>query len=262
MRYLIAWLIGYAFLFAKVHYAKLEPFNQVTIKAQASGQITMAKEELEGKVVDGRIVQIDDKVEQIELKSAKSELEITKKILALNKKLIPSLQKALRQKESLYKKILPVSASSLSQKDSIYSAFLSAKRELFATKEKILNLEEKINNLQKQIALLQDKIEKKSINVHKRYLYKLFVRKGDFVSVASPIATILDTSKAKLTIYLSSEELKELTKKKIYINGKATNLKFYKIWKVADSKYISSYKAEIVTPVFAQFSTLIKVEIK
>ncbi len=261
MRFALICIVS-SFLLANTHYAKLEPFSKATIKAQVAGQVTMAKEALEGRVVDGKIVQIDDTIEQIELKSAKKELNLTKKELALNKKLLPFLKKSLAQKEQLYKKITPLSATSFSQKDSVYSAFLSAKTQFFATKEKILSLQEKMNNLQKQIALLQDKIEKKAIKIQNRYLYKLFVREGDFVSIGSPIATILDTSKAKLTIFLTKEELKNITKKKIYINGRVTNLRFYKIWQVADSKYISSYRAEIVTKPFTQFSTLIKVEVK
>jgi hypothetical protein len=77
-----------------------------------------------------------------------------------------------------------------------------------------------------------------------------------------PIAILKDLSRAKLTIYLSSDELKNLKSKKIYLDGKVTNLKFNKIWRVADSKNISSYKAEIVLKPIANFSKLIKVEVK
>jgi len=77
-----------------------------------------------------------------------------------------------------------------------------------------------------------------------------------------PIADVSDISRAKLIIYLSEDELKNIDTKKIYLNGKETNLKFSKIWKIADKIYISSYRAEIELEPKERFSKLVKVEVK
>ncbi len=72
-----------------------------------------------------------------------------------------------------------------------------------------------------------------------------------------------DLTKAKLILYLEEDELKDIEKRKVFINGSETNLKISKIWKVTDKKFISSYRAEIVIrePKY-RFSTLLKVELK
>ncbi|NPA50241.1 MAG: hypothetical protein GXO02_01265, partial [Epsilonproteobacteria bacterium] len=119
-----------------------------------------------------------------------------------------------------------------------------------------------LNSLRDKETLLKDKISNKHIIIKNRYLYKIYVKKGEFVLTNSLLAKVMDISKAKLTIFLSKDELKDISKKKIFINGKETKLKFYKIWKVADEKFISDYRAEIVLKPVYKFSTLVKVEIK
>ncbi len=88
------------------------------------------------------------------------------------------------------------------------------------------------------------------------------VKKGDFASFGLPLAVVDDLSKAKVTIYLSDKELENIENSSIWINGKKSSLKFNKIWKESDEKFISSYKAEIILPPKYNFSSLIKVEIK
>jgi len=112
-------------------------------------------------------------------------------------------------------------------------------------------------------AMLEDTVAKKSIILHNKYLYKLIVRKGDFVAPGSPLAQVEDASKAKLVLFLELEELEEIDRKTVYIDGKKTNYKVNKIWKIADEKFISSYRAEIYIPApKSTFSKLVKVEIK
>ena len=77
------------------------------------------------------------------------------------------------------------------------------------------------------------------------------------------LAQIKDLSRAKLTLFLEDDELQSIKNKKIYINGKPTNYKIDKIWSVADDKFISSYRAEIIIPKPKyKFSKLLKVELK
>jgi len=72
-----------------------------------------------------------------------------------------------------------------------------------------------------------------------------------------------DLSRAKLIIYLDRDELERIKNKKIYINGKLDkSAKISKVWKVADEKYISEYRVEIIKDANIPFSSLAKVELK
>jgi len=249
-------------IFADEHYAKLEPLQSITIRSEVNGKVVVAKSNLEGKLVDGLIVKIDDKLDRLDLKHSLESLKLINKMIKVNRENLPLLKKSFEKKRNLYLKVAPLSSSSVSSKDSLYSAFVSAKSQYSGVLEKILNLENQKVTLEQKIALLKDRISNKSIIVSNNYLYALNVKRGEYVNIGAPIATVNDISRAKLTIFLSEDELKDINKKSIYIDGKRTDLKFSKIWKVADSKYISSYRAEIIVKPFTRFSKLIKVEIK
>ena len=261
MRYLLL-LLTTTLLWADVHFAKLEPFETVVLKAEANGRVIKAATSLEGKVANGIIVRIDDNIDKKDLQNSLASKKYIQEMIKLNKALLPALQKNLLNKKRLFKRVENLNSTSVSQKDSLYSAYISALTQFNGTKEKILNLKNQLASLNQKIATLMDRIDKKSIKVKNRYLYKLNVREGEYINIGMPIATISDISKAKLTIFLSDDELKDIDKKSIYINGKKTNLKFSKIWKIADSKYISAYRAEIVLKPIVRFSKLIKVEVK
>ncbi len=250
------------FLSAKVHYAKLEPIESTLIKAEVAGKVVFVKNKAEASLADGLILKIDDSLDKIDLKNTKSSIRLLQESLAINKALLPTLQKNYQKKLALYKKLVNVEASSQNQKDTLFSSVVSAKVQLDSSKEKIVNLQSQILSLKQKVAHLQDSIKKKNIKVKSRYIYKIYPKKGEFVTVATPLLRVDDISRAKLTLYLSEDELKDIDKKHIYIDGKKTDLKFNKIWKVADEEYISSYKAEIVLKPIARFSKLIKVEIK
>ena len=262
IKYIVVFVLSTVIAMADVHFAKLEPYNTINIKSEVNGRVVLAREDLEGKIANSLIVKIDDKLDKIDLKNSKLSLQLLSKMITLNKGMLDNLKKNVAKKYSLYKKLAPLASSSVSQKDSLFSAYVSAKSQYNATQEKVLNLENQKVTLSQKIALLEDRLSKKSIYIKNKYIYALNVKKGEFVTVGMPIATISDISKAKLTLYLSKDELSNLDSKKIYINGNKTNLKFSKIWKIADKKYISSYRAEIILKPIDRFSTLIKVEVK
>ena len=110
---------------------------------------------------------------------------------------------------------------------------------------------------------LKESISKKSIWLKNRLLYKILVHKGDFVNMGTPLAEIKDLTKAKLIIFLEKDELQSIESKIIYIDDKKTDYKISKIWSVADNKFISSYRAEIIIKNPKEyFSKLVKVELK
>ena len=149
------------------------------------------------------------------------------------------------------------------QKDNAYSSYASAKTQYLSTKEKILNLQKQILDMKFKVAQLKDSIAKKSIVLENKYLYKLMVRKGDFVAPGTPLAQVEDASRAKLVVFLEPEELEHLDQKVVYLDGIRTEYKVAKVWSMTDEKFISSYRAEIYIPAPKNsFSKLVKVEIK
>ena len=117
--------------------------------------------------------------------------------------------------------------------------------------------------MQYKASQLKDTLVKKSIVLENKYFYKLMVRVGDYVAPGVALAEIQDASRAKLVLYLEPEELEGIENKAVYIDGKRTEYKVNKVWRVADEKFISSYKAEIYIPApTSAFSKLMKVEVK
>jgi len=88
------------------------------------------------------------------------------------------------------------------------------------------------------------------------------VREGGYATPGMPLLIVDDLSMAKLVVYLDRNELDGIEDKSIYIDDKKTDLKFTKIWRVADEKFVSSYRAEIITKPLFKFSKLVKIEMK
>ncbi len=251
-------------VFATVHYAKTEPYESIKVKSAVSGLVLDVALDKEGTMVHNEsVVHIDDRLDKANLEASKKSIALLEQMLDINKEIAKSLKNTLERQESYYHRINTLATASKTQKDTAFSAFSSAKTQYLGTKEKIVNLEKQILNLQYKITQLEDTISKKTLFLHDTYLYKLAVRKGDFVAPGSVVAQVMDMHKAKLVIFLDSEELKDIEQKSIYIEGKKTAYHLDKIWKVADEKFISSYRAEIYIEAPKDiFSTLLKVEIK
>lgn len=252
------------FLFAKVHYAKVEPYESITLKSAVSGLVTEVDLSAEGTMVRSkRVIHLDDKLDIVNLKDSKKSIELFDKMLQINKNIATSLKSSVNRQESYYKRISKLSTASKTQKDNAYSTFISAKTQYLSTREKILSLEKQILDMDYKVAQLEDIIAKKSIVLVDRYLYQLLVRVGDFVASGTPLAKVEDASRAKLVLFLEPDEIDNVKKKTVYLDGLKTNYKINKIWKVADDKFISSYRAEIYIPApDGVFSKLIKVELK
>ncbi len=223
-------------LFAKVHYAKVEPNESVTLKSAVNALVMDVDLEAEGSVVDQkRVIYLDDRLDKINLKTSRENLLI--------------LHETLKRQESYFQRIDKLKTASTTQKDNAFYSFASAKTQYL--------------DMQYKIAQLEDSIEKKSIVLNHMYLYEIMVRKGDYVSPGSPLARVDDASRAKLVLFLEPEELVQIEKKTVYLNGEKTDYKVDKVWRVADEKFISSYRAEIYIPApEGSFSKLMKVEIK
>ena len=251
-------------LLAKVHYAKVEPYESVILKSAVSGLIIDVNLDLEGKTVTSdRVIHIDDTLDKLNLNDSKQNIVLLKDMFKLNKDIASTLKNTMQRQESYYKRISRLSTASTTQKDNAYSTFSTAKTQYLSTREKIISLQKQILDMQFKVAKLEDTIAKKSLTLKNKYLYKFLVRVGDFVAPGTPMARVDDANRAKLVLFLEVEELAGLESKSIYFDGNKTDYKVDKVWKVADEKFISSYRAEIVIPAPKDiFSKLIKIEIK
>lgn len=223
-------------IFAKVHYAKVEPYESVVLKSAVSALVMDVDLESEGQMIDSkRVIYLDDSLDKINLETSRENLLI--------------LRETLKRQESYFQRIDKLKTASTTQKDNAFYSFASSKTQYM--------------DMQYKIAQLEDSIEKKSIVLHDMYLYEIMVRKGDYVTPGSPLARVVDASRAKLVLFLEPAELEQIGKKRVYLNGEKTDYKVDKVWRVADEKFISSYRAEIyITAPEGSFSKLMKVEIK
>lgn len=251
-------------LLAKVHYAKVEPYESIVLKSAVSALVVDVDLESEGKMIDGkRVIYLDDGLDRINLKTSEESVLLLRQMLDINKDIAKSLSETVQRQESYYHRINKLSTASKTQKDNAYSTFSSAKTQHLNTREKIVSLEKQILDMQDRIAQLKDSIFKKSIVLEKMYLYEIIVRQGDFVAPGSPLARVVDTSLAKLVLFLEADELAEIDEKTVYLNDKKTEYKVDKVWRVADEKFISSYRAEIyISAPEMSFSKLMKIEIR
>ena len=262
MKYLFL-LLTPLFLFAKVHYAKVEPYESITLKAAVSAQVTKSTVTLEGSTVNGTIIKLDDKLDQTKLTSSNASLKLIQSMLQTNQNILAALKQSMNKQKSYHLRISDIASASKTQKDNAFYAYTNAKTQYFSTKEKIDSLRQQRLDLKYEVARLKDSLSKKSIKLNNMFLYKLLVNKGDFVNMGTSLAEVKDLSKGKLVLFLESSELKDIKSKTIYIDGEASKFKISKIWEVADEKFISSYRTEIIiNNPKNMFSKLLKVEFR
>ena len=116
------------FVWAKVHYAKLEPYESVTLKSAVSALVLDVDLEAEGSVVDQKcVIYLDDRLDKINLETSNENLLI--------------LQETLKRKESYFHRINKLKTASAAQKDEAFYSFASAKTQYLDMQYKIAQLE-------------------------------------------------------------------------------------------------------------------------
>ena len=227
MKYFIIFLA--IFLFG--YEGKVEPIKTFNIKSSVSGRVVISNKDLEAKnIKDALIVKIDDKVDLAELKNIENQIKILKEE-------IKNQQEVVKRKKELYERYKNLTSKSLQEKDLKFFDYISSKNQL-------LNLKSQLSSLKSQRAKIKDLIDKKNIKFS-GYLYSILVEKGDYVNIGTPIAIGYDISREKIDIFVPIDKIDEV-KGDVYINGKKSNFKISKIYKVTDTKYITSYKVELV----------------
>jgi len=260
---LLVLLISAGALCAKDYYSKVEPYEILTIASNVAGQVTFADEKKEGKLLDSRpYVMIDDKLDRIELGNVKNKISLLKNTLKLNEAMQKNYEEMLIKKRRNYDNIRELKTKSLIEKDREYYDLVTTENQLISTQKEVDNLKVQINDLNLRAEQLQKSIADKNLSAKGHVLYQLSVKEGQVVSPGMELAKVADVSKAKLTIYLNADDMKEARNRTLYLNGVKSGYKISRLWEIADSTHLSSYKAEIIIDAPAYFSELMKVELR
>ncbi len=244
------------------HLAKVEPFEIYSIKSAVNAKVIKSDLEKEGQYVkDFEVIRLDDVIDKINLKTLQDKLKNSEEILKVDSNILKNLEELVKIKKDNYERIKNLKTKSKFEKDAKLSDYLLTYNQYLNQLEKIKNLKIQIKDIKLNIEKLKDTLVKKSIKVD-GYIYKIYVKKGDFAGIGAKLVDVADISKGKIVIYLDKDEMQGLEKKKIYIDGKETDLKFYKIFKISDPVHISAYRAEILVKSPKIFSKLVKVEVK
>jgi multidrug efflux pump subunit AcrA (membrane-fusion protein) len=264
MKILFLFLFLFFKLVASEYYSKAEPVETYSIQSAVNGKVLAVNDLLEGKISDGTVlIHIDDVIDKADLKATKQKLKSIKNSVALTRENLKYSKKAYEIDKASYARIKDLSTLSRSAKEAKLLKSIASQSAYIKIKLSLENLLTSKNDLELKIASLKDKISKKNIKIKKNlYIYKIYPNRGDYINFGMKLVDASDISKAKLTIFITDSDLDGIENKTIYLNGKKTDYKLNKLWQIADSTNISSYKAEIIINKPKRFSSLIKVEFK
>lgn len=235
MKYFLLCLVFISSSFAYDFYAKLEPINSYMVKSSVNGKVIYSNDKIEGlKAKNSKIIEIDSYVDRIDLKQSNNKLK--------------AINSMIKIEDNNHSRLLKVSSKSGFEKDT--------------QKIKVINLQTTKADILVKIANLKDSIKNKKLVEKSNYIYNIAVKNGDYVNPGTLLYESKDLSRGKLEIYIPISDVKKIKDKIIYIDGEVSNLKIAKIFNVADSKHISSYKAKIIIENPKIFSRLVKIEFK
>lgn len=113
-----------------------------------------------------------------------------------------------------------------------------------------------------KIDTLKDIISNKKLIEKSNYIFNIAVKEGDYVNPGTLLYEAKDLSKGKLEIFVPIAQIEEIKNKEIFLNGVKSDIKISKIYEIADSTNISSYKVELILDNAKIFSRLVKIEFK
>jgi len=235
MKYLLIVLVFLSQGFATEFYSKLEPIESFQVKSSVSGKVIYSNDEIEGKKANNtKIIEIDSFVDKIELEQSKKKLK--------------AISEMMQIEEANYNRLLKVSSKSGFEKDT--------------QKIKVINFQTTKADMIIKIASLEDNIKNKNLIEKSNYIYNIAVENGNYVTPGTLLYESKDLSRGKLEIFVPISDIENIKNKKIFMDGKPSDLKINKIFDVADSLHISSYKVEIIIDNPETFSRLVKIEFK
>lgn len=197
-----------------------------------------------------------------ELKAIIDKIEYMRSTVAKSENVLTNLKSSLDKKRENYKKIEKLSIKSAVEKDREFHDLVNSENLYLNTQKEINNLKVQITDLKFRKAQLKRTISDKRLSAKGFVLYSILVKPGQFVGIGTPLARVADTSFAKLTLYLDEVDVLNAYSNSIYIDGVKTEYKISRVLKIADSKNISKYMAQIIIDAPKLFSKLVKVELK
>jgi hypothetical protein len=222
-------------LIASEYYAKLEPIESYKVKASVSGKVVYSNSKIEGsKANNSTIIELDSKLNKMDLSQSRNKLKFINEMIAIE--------------NNNYNRLKKVSSKSAFEKDT--------------QKLKTINLRSSKADMIIKIENLKDTIKNKKLIEKSNYISMISVKKGDYVSPGTLLYESKDLSKAKLEIFVPIMEVKNLKDKTIFIDGIKSDVKINKIYTIADTQHISSYKVQLLVPNVKIFSRLVKIEFK
>ena len=128
------------FIFAKVHYAKVEPYESVVLKSAVSALVIDVDLDAEGSMVTSkRVIHLDDSLDKVNLEDSKKSVMLLEKMLGINEEISTSLSGTVKRQEGYYNRISKLSTASKTQKDNAYSSFTSAKTQYLSISKAIMH---------------------------------------------------------------------------------------------------------------------------
>ena len=235
MKILTLFLLTITTIFASEYYAKLEPIESYQIKSAVSGKVIYSNSKIEGlKANNSTIIEIDSMVNKVELEQSRNKLKY--------------IDEMIRIETNNYDRLNQVSSKSAFEKDT--------------QKLKVINLESLKADMIVKIDTLKDIISNKKLIEKSNYIFNIAVKEGDYVNPGTLLYEAKDLSKGKLEIFVPIAQIEEIKNKEIFLNGVKSDIKISKIYEIADSTNISSYKVELILENAKIFSRLVKIEFK
>ena len=222
-------------IFANEYYAKLEPIESYQVKAATAGKVVFSNSKIEGLQANNTtIVELDSNVDKVELEQSKNKLRF--------------IDEMLKIEQNNYDRLNQVTSKSAFEKDT--------------QKLKVINLESSKADMLIKIETLKDTISNKKLVEKSNYVFNIAVKEGDSVTPGTLLYEAKDLSKGKLEIFVPIAQIEEIKNKEIFLNGVKSDIKISKIYEIADSTNISSYKVELILDNAKIFSRLVKIEFK
>lgn len=235
MKKLTLFLLTITTIFASEYYAKLEPIESYQIKSAVSGKVIYSNSKIEGlKANNSTIIEIDSMVNKVELEQSRNKLKY--------------IDEMIKIETNNYDRLNQVSSKSAFEKDT--------------QKLKVINLESLKADMIVKIDTLKDTISNKKLIEKSNYIFNIAVKEGDYVNPGTLLYEAKDLSKGKLEIFVPISQIEEIKNKEIFLNGVKSDIKISKIYEIADSTNISSYKVELILDNAKIFSRLVKIEFK
>ncbi len=263
MKLLPLLIVSVMSLSANVYYSKIEPYEVRKIASNVTGVVLVANENMLGRTLSAKpYLRIDAKLDKDELKYTNEKLEYLKETVKLNENIVSNLNISLEKKRLNYERVKKLKIKSSVEKDKEFYDLVNSENSSLGTQKEINTLKTQVADLELRKKQLLRSINDKSLSAKGFKLYSLEVKVGEVVNKGAALATIMDTKRAILTIYLNEEDVQSAKSSLIYINGKKTAYKIDRLLNIADSKNISKYKAQIIIKAPKIFSKLAKVELR